>query len=293
MGTFKRSWRIFQKSWTVIDKNRKLLIFPLISMLSIVFLLLLIASGTLSMLPGNPLDQVLIFQDKNPDGTLSISKIAIWFVVYLLVMLTTNLCQMAFYNEIFRGLRGKKVYLLHGFQSAAQRFIAALLWTLLSATVGVVLRLLQPRVGGIGLFLVRGSALIWVVASCFAIPVMMFDPRLNNPFLVLKRSEETIRRTWGEALIGFAGLHVMTWLAFFIWIAVCAGLTGLTLAMPGLSMETVWTCTALFGIFLFFAYLVSTAEKVYLASLYIYARGGGSDIFTQKDLDSAFISPDV
>ncbi|MBR2427612.1 MAG: hypothetical protein IKB16_12825 [Lentisphaeria bacterium] len=293
MGTLKRSWIIFQKSWTVIDKNRKLLVFPLISMLAITFLLLLIASGTLSLLPGNPLDQVLIFQDKNPDGTLSAGKLASWFIVYLLVMLTANLCQMAFYNEIFRGLRGKKVYLMHGFQCAAKRFIAALLWTLLSSTVGVILRLLQPRVGGLGLFLVRGSALIWVVASCFAIPVIVFDPRLNNPLRILKRSEETIRNTWGEALIGFAGLHTMTWLAFFIWLAVSAGLGSLALAMPGLQMETVWTCTVLFGIFLFFAYLVSAAEKVYLASLYIYARGGGSDLFNKKDLENAFIQPEV
>lgn len=291
MGTLKRSWSIFQKSWGVIDQNRKLLFFPLISMLVIVFLLLLIASGTLSYLPGNPLEEVLIFQDKGPDGTLSFRKIGAWFLVYLLVMFVANLCHIAFYNEIFRGLRGKKVYVLHGFRCAANRVLAAFLWTLLASTVGVVLRCLQPRIGGIGLFLLRGSALIWVVASCFAIPAIVFDPRLNNPFRVLKRSEETIRHTWGEALIGFAGLHVMTWLVFFIWAAVCAGLGALTWAMPDLQMETVWTCTALFCIFLFFAYLVSVAEKVYLASLYVYARGGGSDIFSRKDLESAFIAP--
>lgn len=85
----------------------------------------------------------------------------------------------------------------------------------------------------------------------------------------------------------------MTWLAFFIWLAVSAGLGSLALAMPGLQMETVWTCTVLFGIFLFFAYLVSAAEKVYLASLYIYARGGGSDLFNKKDLENAFIQPEV
>ena len=291
MGTFQRSWSLFQKSWTVVDKNRKLLIFPLISMIAIVFLLLLIAGGTLSYLPGNPLNDILILQDKNPDGSFSISKIGVWFLVYLLVMYVVNLCNIAFYNEIFRGLRGKNVYILHGFRCAAQRAVSIFFWTLLASTVGVILRFLQPRIGGIGLFLLRGSALIWVVASCFAIPAIVFDSSLINPFRVLSRSEETIRHTWGEALIGFAGLHVMTWLAFFIWVAACLFLGGLTWAMPDLQMETAWTCTALFLIFLFFAYLVSVAEKVYLASLYMYARGSGSDYFSRKDLEGAFISP--
>lgn len=47
----------------------------------------------------------------------------------------------------------------------------------------------------------------WSIAAVFAIPVLVGQPE-NNPLAVLRRSAATLKRTWGETLLGFLGLHL-------------------------------------------------------------------------------------
>ena len=53
-----------------------------------------------------------------------------------------------------------------------------------------------------------GFGLAWSIASVFVIPVIVREEQGANPLNVLKKSAGILKRTWGEALIGYAGLTV-------------------------------------------------------------------------------------
>ncbi len=287
MGRFKHSWNVFRKSWNVIGENKKLLLFPAVSFCAVSGVILLTATGTAAGLSGES-GEILI-RDRNPDGNYNWMWTGAWFLVYLLLSLTANVCTTAFYSEIFRALRGKKVFLLHGFRCAAARITVLTGWTLLASTVGLFLRLFQPRVGGLGLFLFRSAGLIWVVASCFAIPAIVFDPHIRNPFRALKVSSETIRATWGEALIGFAGMRLLAYGAFFIWGVLALTLLSAAWMEPEFFAGVALVIPLLFLVFLAFGYMVFTAEKVYLASLFLYAKGWERGPYSEREMQQAFI----
>src|SRR6185437_16745095 len=50
----------------------------------------------------------------------------------------------------------------------------------------------------------------WSVASVFVIPLIVMDAQTANPITLIKNSAGILRRTWGESLIGFVGIRLMS-----------------------------------------------------------------------------------
>lgn len=286
MGKFKRSWSIFVKSMELIQAEKKLLIFPLISALAMIVLVALIIGGLTAWL--------LLTDGAGADGEdgggLSILGIIIYFGLYLLTMLVSNLCMAAFFCEIFHGLNGDPVRISRGFEYALSRFKAIFLWSLLASTVGLILSMLERRAGLIGMIVLKITGVVWAVASCFAIPAIVCNRELENPFMALKYSASAIKRTWGESLIGFVGINMITGVAFFLFFLLSmAGIFLCVLANSLVSwilMGVLWMCMLV--ALIMFGYLVNVAQAIYQAALYLYAEGQMVSVFTHEELAGAF-----
>lgn len=72
-------------------------------------------------------------------------------------------------------------------------------WAFLAATVGVILRMIESRVGVIGLLVTKLLGAAWVLASYFVVPVLVFEDL--GPVDALQRSVRIFRETWGEELV--------------------------------------------------------------------------------------------
>ena len=286
MDRFIRSWRIFRRAEALLCGRGVLAAFPAVSFVLMTVVILFLTSASFFLL----------------DLTISGGKIAgargeemtpglivCMLLIFFAVTLTANFCSAAFYSEIFLCLKGEeKASLWRGFRFAAGRILPLFLWSLLSATVGLFLRMLSGRNGRA--WISKPLWFAWSVASCFAIPVIVCDPALTNPFRALKRSGSVINRTWGEALIGFAGLKILLWAGMAAWFLFMAGLWAGFRAFPSASGVFIGCAaggTLLFGIF---AYLVSAAETVYRATLFLYAEEGFFPAeFDSDDLNGAFL----
>ena len=271
----------------LIAAERKLLIFPGISCVAMILLICMIFAGNVTL---NLLAPEAMHGVSENQASIQLLLFALYAVVYLTVMFVSNFCLTAFYCEIFKGMNGESVSVRRGFEFAASRWKAIFLWSLLAATVGLILRMLEERFSLLGKIVTRLVGMAWAVSACFAIPALVCDPELENPMVMLKRSVSAIKRTWGEALIGFAGLNLISGVATFIWIVttifilVLSAFSGSTLCMALGGI----LATALFIVLLFFAYLVNAAQSVYTAALYRYAEYGDAGIFSQEELESAF-----
>ena len=285
MEKFRRSWSIFLKALDLIMAEKKLLIFPLISAVAMIILIALIIAGLAAwaLLTGDP-------EAVESSGASGILEIAVFFVLYLVTMLVSNLCMAAFFSEIFRGLNGDSVEVSRGIRKAFSRFKAIFLWSLLASTVGLILSMLERRAGIIGAIVIKLLGVVWAVASCFAIPAIVCNRDLNNPFQALKYSASAIKRTWGESLIGFVGINMISWVASLLLILlVFAGIVLGVLA----GSAVCWILVAVMGAcllmaYVLFCYLVKVAEAIYRAALYQYAEGMEVVAFSEEELSGAF-----
>lgn len=287
----QRSWTLFCKSLKAINTDKKLLMFPLISGAAVMLLLILIFGGFMTLLLVSPSlvtdGAQTATAPGNPPGNLLV-RTAVFAVAYLTFMLVANFCNVAFVSQIFQSLRQEPVSIRAGFRFAFGRFKAILYWSLLASTVGVILNMLRERAGFLGSIALKIIGVVWAVASCFAIPCIIFDPALNNPLEVLRRSGATIKQTWGEALIGFVGFRSLTILSILTYIVFFIAAVLVSLVMPVLIIPAMLLCGVGTVALFCFMYLVSAAQQVYQSALYLYARGQLVGDFTAEDMTGAF-----
>jgi hypothetical protein len=282
----QRSWQLFVRSMLVIRDHPKLLIFPVVTgLLTLGIAVFFLAPAALVVaaphwIEGGRIralaDSIGVARVKHGNAfNFQIMPLGgmLLAVLYLVNMFLATLNSVAFNSEILEALSGRAVSIRHGFAVALSRWKAVLFWSLLAGAVGLVIRKLEEKFSFIGKLVLGWIGLAWSVASIFAIPVLVREPSLVNPFRVLGRSAETIKRTWGEMLSGFIGMkgsHVL-----FFWASVLgwlwAGLIAYWLGNPWVLAVAgvLWL-----GCLLAYCYLASVASRVYLCALYLYAADG-------------------
>jgi hypothetical protein len=150
-------------------------------------------------------------------------------------------------------------------------------WSMLAATVGIFLRLLDhiaSNMGGVGkilLGLFRALlGMIWSIVVIFVVPAMVYDNL--GPIDAVKKSAKTIQATWGESLIRHYGLGMVSGLFMFAGILLSIGLFyGLSMAgPPGVVAAIVISAVYFLAVFLLF----NCANTVFNTALYVYASDG-------------------
>ena len=87
-----------------------------------------------------------------------------------------------------------------GMELAWARKGTILQWAFVAATVGMILRTLEERMGLIGRLVMRIIGIAWTLACYFVVPALAFEDL--TPIAAIKRSSKLFRDTWGEKVIG-------------------------------------------------------------------------------------------
>jgi hypothetical protein len=169
-------------------------------------------------------------------------------------------------------MSGSDPTIADGFQGAISSFVPILLWSLISATVGLVLRLIEERLALVGRIVASILGLGWSFLTYFAVPVMIFEGK--SPGRAIKRSAELFKRTWGESVVGQAGMGV-----FFGWLGAAGALPvalALFLAAQGALGAAVATLIIAVAIFYWIALatIAAALKGIYNVALYRFASTG-------------------
>src|SRR6266487_5184828 len=73
-------------------------------------------------------------------------------------------------------------------------------WALVSATVGLVLRIIENRSEKVGRFVAGLLGMAWTLVSFLVIPILVVENK--GPLVALKESTQLLKKTWGEQLVG-------------------------------------------------------------------------------------------
>lgn len=261
------SWQLLQSSLRVLRDQPRLLVFPVVAGLCLLVLALFFFAPFLLIRTGG------LSVGVAADGQHIAPAFYAWGgVAYLGAMFLGTFCNVAFYHETLRAFAGEAVSLRRGWQFAFSRIGAILCWSLLAGTVGLIIRSIEERLGWLGKLVTGLVGTAWSVAAVFAIPVIV-RRRDNNPLAVLRDSAAMLKRTWGEALVGFVGLQLAALLllgAMLIAILATVALSALLHLgwFPGMLLVS-----GVLGMIVVGA-LVSVATDVFRCALYVYASEG-------------------
>ncbi len=251
-------WQFAKDSYSIIRWNKKLLIFPIVSMVAA---LVVILSFALPVFGTGLADEWLESESMPIEGWITL--FAFYFCNYFVIV---------FFNAgliacTMQALDGQEVSVGYGFRIASKRLPQIASWAFLSAIVGVLLNAIESNdKGGRIIRAILGTA--WTVMTYLAVPFIVLQG--NGPFGAIKNSLSAIKKTWGESLVGHFSLGLI---AFLITLPIIL-LGGAMLYFTAGSMPMLILSLVIIAIGIFLAAAASAAaDMIFKALLYSYATG--------------------
>jgi len=264
--SFKRSWKIMVLSLQVLKKDKEMMLYPILGgVFSLLFVLAMVVPSFLPSLFGEEtavadlLGYLLIFV-----AYLGLGFIATFF----------NVCVV--YTVLSR-LAGQNATPAKAFKFAFKKIHLIFAWSLLSASVGLFFRILDniaEKLGPIGKIVMTITTSIlgmaWSIITIFVIPVMVYEGL--GPIQSIKRSLDTLKKTWGESLIRYFALGGVQFLFVLIGIFMLIVLVFAAIPLGPIVILVAGIIFILYVVFtvIFFSVLTS----IFNTMLYAYAKTG-------------------
>ena len=194
MGRIRRGLRLAALSWQVLLEQPSVLVLPVVAALTQAVVAAAYVFGVVGThhVSGSQTQEIVRF-----------------FPLYLAMTLIGTFANAALVTVADARMRGTELSLGEGLRRATAYLPQILGWSLLSATVGTLLRLLEDRLPLAGRIAAAIAGVAWSVATVLAVPVLVLEGR--GPFDTVGRSARLFRDRWGETLVsdGACSLAVM------------------------------------------------------------------------------------
>jgi hypothetical protein len=274
-----RSWELVKASWRVLQSDKELIVFPIISgigalIVSILFAVPFFAVGIAEAGRGSD------------DLPVTIIGYIILFLFYVVLYSVIFFCNTALVGAALIRLRGGDPTLRDGFNIASQKMGHILGYAVIAATVGVVLRALSERSGLLGKIVISLIGAAWNIATFLVVPVLVNED--VGPIDAVRRSVSLLKQTWGEQLGGNFGMGAVFGLIMLALIIVFVGIITLVIATESAALAFI-----AFGLlavaFIGLSLISSTLQGIFQAAVYRYAtEGDAGSMFDPQMVAGAF-----
>jgi hypothetical protein len=250
-------------TWRVLIRDKHLIAFPIVSG----FLFLLVVASFIvplaTLVDWNQFQQQMQKNNNKPPVWVYAVGFAYYFCTYFVIVF----CNSALVSCALLRFNGETPRLADGFRMALARLPQIFAWALVSATVGVLLNVVESLDERVGRFVAAVLGTAWSIMTFFVVPVLVVEK--VGPVAAVSRSISLLRKTWGEALIGNMGLNfILFLLAIPCVLLLIVGFVVLAQGMQPLGIALVVAG----GIALLIQMAVSAAlHTIFLAALYQYA----------------------
>lgn len=266
--SIKNSWAMTKASFEVMKKDKELFLFPILGgIFSILFVIAILFPTVIAAL----------LKGVAPGAISNVIWYTVVFVVYFgLSFIATFFNTCVVYTAKTR-FEGGNATFMDSIKFAASRIHLIIMWSLLSATVGLFLRVLDQiaeNMGEVGqlimsiLISMLGAA--WSFITIFIVPIMVYEGK--TPFAALKKSIELLKKTWGEGIVGMVGLGLAQLIFIVIGIVIGVVLAFLTLGIGLIAFLVAMGLVVIYFIIVFTFFSALTA--IFNTALYIYATEG-------------------
>ena len=263
MGKISRTWSLMSEWWQVLKQDKSLVVLPLISGFCC---LLLLASFAI------PIYATGAWRPPARDAETQRQ-----FIYYgtLFLFYFCNYLIVVFFNAAVVAcaagrMSGGDPTVFDGLRTAAARLPVIVGWALVSATVGLLLRIIEERSSKIGQIVAALLGMAWTLVSFLVVPILVIENK--GPIAALKDSTALLKRTWGEQVVSnfsFGTIFFLLGLPAFILVGV-----GVYFVSTG-STAAMIACIGIAVVYLIILGLIqSTLQSIFQTALYLYARDG-------------------
>jgi hypothetical protein len=263
-------WTISLNSFAVLKENRQLILFPILSGISMV---LVISSFVVVLFASSGWD-IDALRDQS-----TVARYGLLFLYYLINYFVIVFFNTALIHCTHLYFQGEKPTIGQGLRFSLQRIGAILSWAVFAATIGMILRLLQERLGSIGKIITGLIGIVWSIATFFVVPIIAYENL--GPLSALKRSAAMMKDKWGESLGATFSFGIIQLLGVFL------------LVIPSFLLG--WLIHPVVGIIVFalgfFAILtvLSAAKVIFVSAVYHQINGDPVKHFNQQLADNLFV----
>ncbi len=263
-------WKVAKISINVVRTHKELLIFPVLSGLSICLVLASlfgIASGTFGLRG--------IDSGTASRGIGYLAMFAFYVINYFIVVFF-NMSLMHAAKQYFIG---EEVSISKSLQYSVSRLHYIFLWVVFSATVGVVLRILQDNLGWVGKLLIGILGIAWSAATFFVIPILAYEN--VRPAEALKRSTNLMKEKWGEGITANFSIGLLGFMAFVMVGIASMSISALVNEQAGIIVFAVSM--------LFLVILGSALNSIIISAIYNEVQDSNTQLLGNNLLNDLFV----
>ena len=267
--TWTRSWTLVKQSYAILLKDKELMWFPILS--GVITIGLLISF----IIP-------LFVAELFAPGVILYSLLFVYYILSYFIVIFFNVGLVACARI---RLQGGDPTVKDGMNAAIAHLPNILLWAVISATVGLILRMISDKLENnfLGQLVLSLLGMAWTLLTFFVVPVMIFENK--TVFESIKGSTHILKKTWGETVVGQFSMG-----GIFFLLGV-AGIVPMGIALLSGSLGAVVVVGVIVVMYWIVLSVVSASlQGIYLTALYHYARTGKApEGFDGDEIKHAFV----
>ena len=262
-------WKISMNSFKILKANKQLIIFPVLSGIS---LLLLIGSFFTAIYAASG------WNFDNLNGTSPVINYLVMFLFYVVNYFIVVFFNMALIHCTHLYFKGEEVTVQKGLQFSMSRLGVIFSWAIFAATVGTILRAIQENSGVLGKIITGIIGIVWSVTTFFVVPVIAYEKL--GPIDAFKRSSQLMKQKWGESLGATFSFGIIQLLAMFLLAIPLFAIGALIHPLAGVAL-------AIPGAFIILA-VMSAAQTIFVSAVYHDVTGDPTKHFNRQMIDNLF-----
>ena len=265
---FSNGWTIAKNSFKVLRENRQLIVFPILSGISII----LIFASFFTVILG-----IAGWNVDNMRDLGTIGSYVVLFVFYIINYFVVVFFNMALIHCTSLYFKGEEVTIRKGIDFSMSRISSIFAWAVFAGTIGAVLKIIQENVGSLGKIITGIIGIVWSVATFFVVPVIAYENL--GPVGAFKKSANLMKEKWGERIgagFSFFLIEVVAVLAI--------GIVGFVLASVNVIAGV---AIAVIGILLLLT-VISALKTIFISAIYHNIQGDPVELYNQQFIDNLF-----
>ncbi|HLP13244.1 MAG TPA: DUF6159 family protein [Flavobacteriales bacterium] len=263
-------WTMSMKCFSVLRKNKQLIVFPLLSTLS---LIVVAFSFIAFLLVPNGWDVEQAVDRANPMYWVAA------FLFYLVNYFIIIFFNMALVHCVRLYFQGGNPTVGAGLSFSMSRLGVIFGWASVAATVGLFFKMLQEGGGKVGEIVAAILGIVWSIMTFFVIPVIAYEN--VGPIAAIKRSSSIMKEKWGESVTASFSFGLVQLLGFFCLVVPLFLIGAMINVVAGIVLGVV-------GLFILGS-IISAAQTIFISAIYHKLNNEPAPDFNDQTIDGLFM----
>jgi len=262
IGKLKASWLLFKESWRYLNADKEMVLIPLIASILNLLLFGLVMGLCVVVFWGGDFS---MSKEGEPLNSLELMFV---LLLYIVSAFTLAISQSGIAHTVNVRAHDGDSTLGQALNAAFSRWYQLLIWSVITATVGLFLRMIVERSKLLGRIVAYIAGAAWAIVTYFVVPSIIIGNK--SAFASIGHSKEVFKSTWGETFVSnislgltFLVAHLLA-IITFIGLVVMFSVFDMAILIPLVFVGYVlWVIVAVL--------VQSSLEAILKTLLYIYA----------------------